>query len=304
MKKRTWLSMGALCGALLFLCGCPTVEKANYKVMSYAEIPLNKGASVRVMADREENVWAARALADALAASDAFNVTYNEKADYWFVLAGTEAYRDKITVPVTVKKVEETLTVGQDVLVETKHNVASAARELAIAVYDAKNLAPIHYMTVAIHDGDNSEETTRDQAAYATQFADEVMERVKDAFLTQEKDVEISIPLEANADLRDAFKEGNYERFNEIYKGMDEINIADYVESIRNETCEDDNIDETLANYHLHLLVTEATDKNVATLKKLQKEHLMLLQVSQAEGLIEAVPVALARIEYQLNNIE
>lgn len=303
MKKHVWLSMSALIGAMLLLCGCPSVESARYMVTSFAEITIDKGASVRVMADRE-NVAVAEALRAALDASKQFSMTEG-KADYWVVLRGAGAYREPCQALVTKVVEKDGETAGEEVLVQEPVNVASAARELAIAIYDAKNLAPIHYMTVAIHDGDNSEEAARGVEAYSAQFATEVVERVKDALLTREKEVKISIPKVANAGLRDAFKDKDYVRFLELYKTtMGKLDIAAYTESIRKETCEDENVDEKLANYHLYLLVKEAMQKDAKSLKAIKAEQLMLLQVSKEEGLAIAVPMALGRIENQLKYVD
>lgn len=298
MKKRTWLSASVLSSALLFLYGCRAVETAPYSVTSYAEIPIRSKAIVRVMADSEN-----QAVAQAFSAllEKETNIKLAEQdADYWIVLRGAGAFREPVQASVTSRVEQDGETGGEEVLISKSVNVASAARELAIAIYDAKNLAPVHYATVALHDGDNSEEATRSREVYVAQFADEVLERVKDMFLTQEKEVNITIPLEASADLREAFKAGDYNRFLLTYKEKGTLNLAQYVESIRNESCEDDNIDERLANYHLYLLVKEAKQKDAKSLQSIKSEQLMLLQASKAEGLVATVPVALARIEHQL----
>ena len=307
MKQRAWLSLSALTCVLIFLYGCTAIEPANYTVTSYAEITLDEGSMIRVVAGRTSEMMA-EALEQALEKSGKFKVakTDDEKqnADYWLVIRGTGDYREPIQALVNEKIAQNGEAKGEDVIVKKTVSVASAARELALAIYDAKRLAPIHYMTVAVHDGDNAETVERNKVTYETQFAYEVVERLKDALLTQQKEVEISIPLEASADIRAAFKEKDYERVTQLYKEKGEINIAEYVESIRSETCEDDNIDEKLANYHMYLLVREATEKDAESLTKIKAEQLMLLQVAEAGGLIEAVPMALARIENQLKYAE
>ena len=51
------------------------------------------------------------------------------------------------------------------------------------------------------------------------------------------------------------------------------------------------------------ILVKEATTLDPDVLSKVKGEQLMILEASEAKGLAEAVPVALARLEYKLANI-
>ena len=68
-------------------------------------------------------------------------------------------------------------------------------------------------------------------------------------------------------------------------------------------TAKSEDADKILGNYYLNLLVKEALTLDPEELKKIQSEQLMILRASDADGLTEAVPVALARLEYKLANL-
>lgn len=304
MNKK-WLGAGAA----LLLGGCASVEMAQYTVTSFAEVPLKKGASVKIVANDDEMTPVVDALKSEFAAfakdkENGFKVV-EANADYWFILSGAGQYAKGESQSVKSVAKKETEAGGTEVLASETKNFASAAKGVSVAVYQAKNLTPVHYFEIPIYTGDNTKDAVRDENTYDKAFAKDVVERVKDAFLTQQKDVETPVPLEADATLRSQFAQGakGYDAFLKTYKSLGDVNLAKLCEALRTKTYEGSDANMKLGNYYLYLLVKEAQTKDPAELEKIKDEQLMILEASDAKGLAEAVPVALARLEYKLANL-
>ena len=302
--------MGA--GVALLLGGCASVEMAQYTVTSFAEIPLKEKAKVKIVANNDGLDAVVNSVRDEFGKSGKFSVV-DEKADYWFVLSGVGQYlksspHGRVSV---VKK--ENASGGTETFAKTSMNLASAAKGVSVAVYETKTLAPVHYFEIPVYAGDNTKGSVRDGAAFDAAFAKEVVERVSDAFITQQKQVETPIPLEADGNLRSLFLKGGeafakdgakaYAPFLQAYKAQGATDFAKLCEQLRTKTYEGSDADKRLGNYYLYLLVKEATTLDPEALSKVKGEQLMILEATEAKGLAEAVPVALARLEYKLANI-
>jgi hypothetical protein len=304
--NRKWLGAGAL----LLLGGCASVEMAQYTVTSFAEVPLKKGASVKVVANDDLVAPIAEALKSEFAAGakgkDGGLKVAEENADYWFILSGAGQYLKDAPQKTYVVAKQENSAGGTEVIAEEVKNYASAAKGVSVAVYQAKNLAPVYYFEIPIYTGDNTKGAVRDANAYDAEFMKDVVERVKDVFLTQQKDVETPMPLEANKALREQFAQGakGYDAFMKTYKSLGAFDLAKMCEKLRTKTYEGSDANEKLANYYLYLLVKEAQTKDPEELRKIEKDQFMILASSDAKGLAEAVPVALARLEYKLANMK
>jgi len=301
-------------GVALLLGGCASVEMAQYTVTSFAEIPLKKQAKVKIVANNDALNTVVDSLKSEFGKSDSFSVV-DKNADYWFVLSGAGQYvkseaQKKISV---VKK--ETAGGGAEAFEETSQNLASAAKGVSVAVYETKTLSPVHYFEIPIYTGDNTKDAVRDENGYETSFVKDVVERVKDAFITQQKQVETPMPLEADGDLRDLFVKGGeayakdpknkdaYKPFLVKYKQLGSVDLGKLCEQLRTKTYEGSDADKILGNYYLYLLVKETLTLDPSELSKIKDEQLMILRASDAKGIAEAVPVALARLEYKLSNL-
>jgi hypothetical protein len=306
--KRQWLGVGAA----LLLAGCASVEMAKYTVTSFAEIPLKEQAKIKIVMNGDNLDPVVDAVKGEFAKSGSFGVV-EENADYWFVFNGESQYvagGTQRTVSVVEKEDDAG---GSEELSEETRNLSSAARCVSIAVYETKTLTPIHYMEIPVYSGDNASEQVRSGETFDAAFAKEIAERVADAFITQKKLVETPVPLEADAGLRDLFlkggeafaKEGKgaYAAFLKAYKESSETNLAELCEQLRAGTYEGSDAVRRLSNYYLYLLVKEALVLDPVALRKIKEEQLMILRSCDSDGLAEAVPVALARLEYKLANI-
>ena len=234
-------------GAALLLGGCASVEMAQYTVTSFAEIPLKKQAKVKIVANNDSLSTVVNSLKTEFGKSDSFAVV-DENADYWFVLNGAGQYvKSEAQKKVSVVK-KETASGGSETFEETTQNLASAAKGVSVAVYETKTLSPVHYFEIPIYTGDNTKEAVRDESSYETSFAKDVVERVKDAFITQQKQVETPMPLEADGDLRDLFVKGGeayakdaknkaaYKPFLAKYKQLGNVNLGNLCEQLRTKT--------------------------------------------------------------------
>lgn len=296
MRRIVW---GA--GVALLLGGCATVEMAPYAVTSFAEVPLKEKARVKVVANNDSLRPIAAAISAEFAKNGAFTIA-DEDAEYWFILNGAGEYRaDRPTTKACVAAREDEAGGYQEVVAEAV-NLASAAREVGVAVYKVKGLSPVHYFEIPIYDGDNTGGAVRGEATYSAEFARDVVERVKDAFLTQKKTIKTPVPLEADAKLRSLFAKGDYLGFLKSYKALGLINLSKTCEEIRAKTYEGD-ADAVLSNYYLYLLVSESLAKDPDKLREIRADHLAILAATDADGLVDAVPVALARIDYKLANM-
>lgn len=307
MKAR-WLGVGTA----LLLGGCASVEMAQYTVTSFAEVPLKDKARVKIVANGDALTPIATALTDEFKKSGVLQVV-EENADYWFVLNGSRQYLESVPQKTVSVDKQENESGGTEVLTETDRNLASAATGVSVAVYETKTLAPVHYLEVPIYSGDNTNAVVRKAADFEAQFAAEVVERVKDVFITQQKQVETPMPLEADGSLRELFTKGGvgfakgdrkaYTPFLQRYRQIGATDLAKLCEQLRTKTYEGSDADLRLGNYYLYLLVKEALVQDPAELKKIQDEQMMILRASDAKGLVEAVPVALARLEYKRSNL-
>lgn len=307
--KKSWFSIGAS----LLLGGCASVEMAQYTVTSFAEIPLKKHAKVKVVANDGALAPVADSIRSAFAKEGENFKVVEKDADYWFVLNGLSQYvNSEPQKRVSVVK-QENAAGGTEVFAAEMRNLASAAKGVSVAVYEAKALAPVHYFEIPIFTGDNTRKAVRSAAVYEGSFSKDVVERVKDAFITQKKQVETPIPLEADGELRDLFARGGeefakgdgraYAPFLMKYRQLGACDLATLCEQLRTKTYEGDDADRKLGNYFLFLLVREALTLDPEKLGKIKDEHQMILRASEAKGLAEAVPVALARLEYKLANL-
>lgn len=306
--NRKWLGVGVV----LFVSGCASVEMAQYTVTSFAEIPLKEKAKVKIVANSDGLDFVVNSISGEFKKNGKFSIV-DDNADYWFVLSGAGQYiksspQNKVSV---IKNENE--SGGTETFAETSMNLASAAKGVSVAVYETKTLAPVHYFEIPIYGGDNTKDALRDGAEFEAAFAKEVVERVSDAFITQQKQVETPIPLEADGNLRALFLKGGetfakdgakaYAPFLQAYKAQGTIDLAKLCEQLRTQTYEGSDADKKLGNYYLYLLVKEATTLDPEALSKVKGEQLMILEASEAKGIAEAVPVALARLEYKLANV-
>ena len=271
---------------------------AQYTVTSFAEVPLKDKAKVKIVANNDFAGPIAKALEAELKKGKALSVV-DEGADYYFCIGGAYESAKATTQKTYAPREVDSGNGGREELAESTVNLSSAAQGVSVSVYETKSLAPVYYMEASLYDGDNGAKNARSGDAYVHEFAKDTVERIMDVFVTQKKDIETKIPLEADARLRESFKKREYSVFKDNLK----VDIDKVVKQIADGTYQGESLEKILANYTLYLLVKEAQTDDKEQLSRIRDEQLKIIENCDAAGLVESVPVALARLEYKLENL-
>lgn len=308
--NKMWLGAGI---ALLF-GGCASIEMAQYTVTSFPEVALKtseKAPAKLKFVSNDENLGSlVTALRTEFAKRKDFKVV-EDSADYWFVLGGAGQYLKGEPHKRYVVTEQESGNGGSDVITEEAVNLASAAKNVGVAVYETKTLAPVHYFEIPLYAGDNSGAAVKSAEHYDAAFSKDVVERIMDVFLLQKKDVETPVPLEADSSLRELFAKKDYTAFDAQYKklGIDFKKLVNSVRAVESGKADDaakayaKNLETKLGACYLNLLVRESQTMDADELESIFKDQLLMLEICDAKGLSEACPVALARLEYKLANL-
>lgn len=303
--KRVWMPLGAA----LILGGCATVEMAQYKVTSFPEVPLSasekKPAKLKFVSKDQSLDGVVSALTAEFGKQKSYKVV-SEEADYWFILSGSEQYAKGLPHNKISVKVQESQNGGEDVVAKESIQTASAAKIMSVAVYETKTLAPVHYFEIPLYNGEAAA-SVKSETEYAATFTRDVVERFMDVFVQQNKDVEIPIPLEADVALRKAFAAKDYSKFKTA--PVDLKKLCSAIAAVEAGTADEakkalaKDAEKKFGDYHLYLLAKEAQTMDVEELKSILDEQLTIIEKTDAAGLAEACPVALARLEYKLANL-
>ena len=309
MNKR-WLGAGAA----LLLGGCASVEMAQYTVTSFPEVALKasekKPAKVKFVSKDENFDPLIARLKTEFGKRKDFQVV-DDSADYWFILGGAGQYQKGEAHTKYIVAEKDNGNGGSDEIVAKSVNLASAAKDVGVAVYETKTLAPVHYFEIPLYTGDNSSAAVKSATDYEAAFSKDVVERIMDVFLQQQKDVETPMPLEADSVLRELFAKKDYKAFDAQFRKLG-VNLKKLVDSARaveagiaddvaKEYAKD--LDAKLGACYLNLLVREAQTMDEEELESIFNDQLLVLESSDAKGLTMSCPVALARLEYKLANL-
>lgn len=306
-----WLCVGTA----LLLGGCASVEMAQYTVTSFPEVALKaseeKPASLKLVSNDDSLAPLVGALKSEFGKRKDFRVV-DDAADYWFVLGGAQQYLKGKTHKRHSVVAQDAGNGGSEVIVAEELNLVSAAKNVSVAVYEAKNLSPVHYFEIPLYSGDNSKASAKGEDVYAVEFSRDVVERIMDVFLQQKKDIETPMPKEADGKLRELFAKKDYVAFDAQFKtlGIDLKKLVAAVKSVENGNADDatkkyaKDLDAKLGAYYLNLLVKEAQTMDAEALEDIYNEQLLVLEATEATGLAESCPVALARLEYKLANLK
>ena len=302
-------------GVALLLGGCASVEMAQYTVTSFPEVALKasekKPAKLKFVSSDDSLDSIVGALKSEFGKRKDFRVV-DDAADYWFVLGGVQQYlKGNAHKRYSVAK-QDAGNGGSEVVVAEELNLASAAKNVSVAVYETKTLAPVYYFEIPLYAGDNDGDAVKSESDYSIAFSRDAVKRFMDVFVQQKKDIETPIPLKADTELRMLFKARDYRGFLQRYKTLGCINLEQYCEAMRKigSGCADDadkilsrDVEVRFANYYLYLLVREALVMNPEVLEKTLGEHLRILESCEEHGIVESCPVALSRLEYKLSSL-
>ena len=331
------VALTILVTSCLWTVGCASEQVVWRKFPSttFAELSLPEKATIRIVAsdDPAANSFAAR-LRDALRKSGLLVVDDTVEASHIVLIQGGTAFRQdtpeeaKYTGRVGVETVESDAGSFQRVKRE-RAATHSAARELSLAVYAAKTLTPIQYLTIPIYEGGVDEggaldarAATNESYRHQSQFVKLAVARLEEIFAVRQRSIGVPVPIEANGDLKVKFLKIESalgaDDDEELKKGLGEIDslaanpavIPGPLEEFAEASAADGwkppegvTREAILGNYYLIALRREIGCVDPEALSAIHAEHLRILELSEDPSLRMACPIALGRLEDKLSRI-
>ncbi len=312
--KRTceFLSMLAM---LAMLCGCATVDwvKLSYHTPGNSGVALKQHAAARLMATGEQQV--AQATLNRIAAE--FNsredsdvrivLNENEPADYYIYLNINSAFRAPSAeeVPYNASKTvgeQDGTTRGRNIIVTTSGQPSSSgAGCVAVAIYSATKLEPVHYFEVPMYDGDFAVEggKLRGNEQFVGSLVEQTGQMFSDMFLTQKRDINTAIPKK-NADgaLVKALRAGDVEAVEQRTQELLADSVDGYLaKAAAASKSAREKLEGGLCTCYLNTLAAELDNFDADTLQTVHERYTQILTLTADEGLAEACANALARVE-------
>lgn len=317
MKKVAIPLIGSL-GLMGLVCGCysPNVAYQAYPTTAFSEVAIKQGATLRILSLGAQTPFVAR-LKQAFADAQGVQVSEGE-ADYWLMIDALEASRLDTAAQVAFTGKSRKVAVGaaadeagpaHDELVGVKQVSRTMAKSVSVAVYEAATLTPVHYFEVPVYDGTMQAAgaaPVRPAAEVEGALAAQIVGRVKDIFVTQVKQIEVPVPQEASAAMRDALASKTApeavaaaaktvlpQRFEDF---LQEVEAGGYAERA-------DELKVKLCDYHIQALAEEIGCRDAKRLQALHARQSAILRHATTDSLALSCSVALARLEYKLANL-
>lgn len=328
MKKTSWSTLGVITG-LVAICGCysPKVAEYDYPTVSFAEVALKDRAKVRIVAlDKSAGVWHGDTLAQSVVeklkesfAEEANIKLVNEKADYWMIVSALSAQRvdRRADLPYmeTMKIVKEGAKADEpgmirEKIVQKRQASKSLAEGVSIAIYEVKGLRPIYYVEIPVYDGfiqTAGEKPVRPASARKAAFTQQIVGRVKDILVTQKKQIKVLVPEEASLSLKEALTaEDQRGAIAEASANVLPVPFAEFLADVHKGDYKDRDGDLTtlLSNYYIQAIGLEIDCLDPEVLADLHNRQTQILALAKTDSLAMVCPIALARLEYKLANLE
>jgi len=327
--KRSLLTVGSAIAVIVALSGCSSVDWENVGYVSPAnEVNLKAKPSIKIIAVGNKKMMApiVKRIENEFANSEREQfkrkniskdqeekqyVLVSENPDYWIVLSGEHKFRadDRNAIPFN-RKVGKTSSEnengGKEFIQTVDHNSSTATALLSIAVYGVNDLSPVYYSDVALYDADFKSDKVRSAAEYNTAFEEQIIAKIKDAFLIQKRNIETALPKNADRYMKQALLAGKAEEVitrakdiipQDFDSFMDDIAAGKYKEKV-------DEMEIMLSDYYILALAKEIHNFEPGNLRKLHAQHVAILEQTTEEGLIIACPNSLARIESKLRLLQ
>lgn len=329
--KKSLLTIGGAVTLLVALSGCSSVDWENVGYVSPAnEVNLKANPSIRIIAVGDEKMMApiVRRIEDEFAnseqeqfkrkpirkTSETSEERYeldSENPDYWVVLRGERKFReDDLQAATYNRKVEkassEDESGGKEFIQTVEHYSSTASAFLSVAVYGVKSLSPIYYFDVALYDADFKSGQVRSASDYNTAFEEQLIAKIKDAFLIQKRYIETAFPKNADHYMKESLLAGNAEDVIERAKDIIPQDFDSFVKDIAAGIYKEreEEMESMLSDYYLLALAQEINNFEPDNLRKLLKRHVAILEQTNEDGLITACPNSLARIESKLRLLQ
>ena len=316
-------------------CASEQVVWRRYPSMTIAELSLPEKAALRIVAsdDPDTSSFAAR-LRDALRGSGLAVVGDANPASHIVLIQGGTAFRRDTPdeANYTGRVGVETIASDAGSFQRVKRERAathSAVRELSLAVYAAKTLTPVHYLTIPIYEGGVDEggaldarDAANENRRHQAQFAKLAVARLEEIFAVRQRSIGVPVPIEANGDLKVKFLKIESaigaEDEDELRKTLGEIDtlasnpaiIPGPLEEFAEASAADgwkppegSSREAILGNYYLVALRREIGCVDPEALSAIHAEHLRILELSEDPSLRMACPIALGRLEEKLSRL-
>ena len=340
----------ALTSAFLiaFIAGCASVDKAkvNFITPGNDGIAFAPGSKIklasngnqeaceaikRILAQEfqavaEKNVQNAVALAQsqgkdvqkAKAKAEAEQIAITDaNPDYWLFLSINNEYR-KDTVDVSAynraavrSKVENQAGGREVVKLSDPHLTGAAAAVVNMTLYSVHGLVPIHSFDITVYDSEVAKGTLKDEGQYLKKFVAESVKRIKDGFLTMEREMTVLLPPNANGKLVAALKAKDSGRMqaaaeslnlSPLDKFLEEINALE--EQNKPKLFDDSKVVEKMVNHYVYAIDFESRNLDTRSLRLAHRCYLAMLKNTHDDLLAEACANSLARVERKLELLE
>lgn len=334
MKAKYAAIVGGL--AILF-AGCSSVKvvEVRYPSTTFSKVALNAKSQVCIVALDDDNITksVADALSRSFAKSGQYSVTDNRaEADYWLTVAGACDARvdDNAAVKyndMVIKAKSENDGGGYEYMTRVRQVSLGAALGVRISVYEAGNLAPIHYLDLPLYASDIVSETTYssqrasfDPNRQLTEFLSNALEQINDTFITRVKSIKVAVPEKLDPTIMSPIlalanyigsngPESDCSRQKSLIVAAANVFIPCPIEQLREKmeaedsTIEESSIETILGAYYARALANEVGCMNASELRQLHKEHLQILEMTEDMSLVYVCSRALSRIEYKLSHL-
>jgi len=237
--------------------------------------------------------------------------------DYWLFISINNEYRkDDANVKgynrSAVRLKEENQSGGREVIKLTDPSMTgSSAAVVNMTLYSVHGLVPIHSFDITIYDSEKTKDTLRDESLYLRLFAIESVKRIKDGFLTMEREMTVLIPPNANKSLVSALKAKGSNKMQEAAKNLNLSALDKFLEEINKleeqhkpKLFDDSKIVAKMANHYVYAIDFESCNLDTRSLRLAQRCYLAILKNTHDSLLAEACANSLARVERKLELLE
>lgn len=237
--------------------------------------------------------------------------------DYWlFVSIQNEYRKDPANVTeynrvVKRSKVENDAG-GREIVESSGARMSGAvAAVVNMTLYSVHGLVPIHSFDIAIYDSEMTTETLKDESQYLKKFVGESVKRIKDGFLTMEREMTIMYPPNADKKLVAALKSKNGKMMQAVAESLNLSPLDKFLEEINAmeeqnnpKQFSDSKMVEKLANQYVYAIDFESRNLDTRSLRLVHRCYLAMLKNTNDKLLVEACANSLARVEKKLELLE
>lgn len=340
----------ALTSAFLIglMTGCASVEtaKVNFVTPGNDGIAFAPGSKIRLVSNgnermcdalkrilahefqavAEKNVQNAVALAQsqgedtqkakAKAEAEQIQIT-DANPDYWLFVSIQNEYRKDTANVTEYNRVAMRSKIESDA--GGRENVKSSGALLSGAVaavanmtlYSVHGLVPIHSFDITIYDSEVTKETLKDEGQYLKKFVHESVKRIKDGFLTMEREMTILYPPNADKKLVTALKANDGNMMQAVAESLNLSPLDKFLEEIKAleeqnnpKQFSDSKMVEKMANHYVYAVDFESRNLNTRSLRLVHRCYLAMLRNTDDKLLVEACANSLARVEKKLEMLE